>query len=165
MSAKIPAPPWSCQYRLNGGSLRGGLNGAIKMKRSASRRSSSRQLGLVSYVWKVVGTEIRLPMGEFPAHMPTFTVMRDGTLILAAQLMATPDLTRSPMNGGSCWSTLPADLRPSGRRWPLLFQFLATAPNPAQKGTGAPITRPPCCRTTMRTRSWNLPRIGRMANV
>ena len=52
-----------------------------------------------------VGTPIRLPSGEFPAHTPTFSVVRDGAIVLAAQLIQNPGAlttgseSLSPLNG------------------------------------------------------------------
>jgi hypothetical protein len=50
-----------------------------------------------------LGTAIQLPGGAFPAHTPTFTVMRDGTIVLAAQLIenpgSLPNESLSPRNG------------------------------------------------------------------
>jgi hypothetical protein len=50
-----------------------------------------------------LGTAIQLPTGEFPAHTPTFTVMRDGAIVLAAQLIenpgSLPNESLSPLSG------------------------------------------------------------------
>jgi hypothetical protein len=66
-----------------------------------------------------VRTEIRLPNGAFPAHAPRFTVMPDGAILLAAQLIETPRLTLGERNGrvllvnqagdpATPWRTIPA---------------------------------------------------------
>ena len=66
-----------------------------------------------------VGAEIRLPNGAFPAHAPRFTVMPDGAILLAAQLIETPQLTLGARNGrvllvnragnpATLWRTIPA---------------------------------------------------------
>jgi len=39
-----------------------------------------------------VGSEIRLPNGEFPAHAPRFTVAPDGAIMLVGQLIETSQL-------------------------------------------------------------------------
>jgi hypothetical protein len=52
-----------------------------------------------------LGTPIKLPGGEFPAHTPTFTVMRDGAIVLATKLIQNPGAlttaseSLSPLNG------------------------------------------------------------------
>jgi hypothetical protein len=52
-----------------------------------------------------LGTGIQLPSGAFPAHTPTFTVMRDGAIALTAQLIENPGAlatgleSLSPLNG------------------------------------------------------------------
>jgi hypothetical protein len=66
-----------------------------------------------------VGAEIRLPNGAFPAHTPRFTVMPDGAILLAAQLIETPQLTLDARDGrvllvnragnpATPWRTIPA---------------------------------------------------------
>lgn len=66
-----------------------------------------------------VGSEIRLPNGAFPAHAPRFTVMPDGAILLAGQLIETRDLKLGARNGrvllinaagnpATPWHTIPA---------------------------------------------------------
>lgn len=66
-----------------------------------------------------MGAEIRLPNGSFPAHTPRFTVMPDGAIVLAGQLIETPALKRGARNGrvlllnragnpATPWQTIPA---------------------------------------------------------
>jgi hypothetical protein len=83
-----------------------------------------------------VGTEVRLPTGQFPAHTPTFTVMMDGTIILAAQLIENPDLTRSPINGR------------------VLLVNHAGRPATAWTTMAAPVPVPGACAASCPKRNW-----------
>jgi hypothetical protein len=83
-----------------------------------------------------VGAEIRLPNGAFPAHAPRFTVMPDGAILLAAQLIATPQLTLGPRNGR------------------VLLVNRAGNPATPWRTIGAPVPVPDACSETCRKYQW-----------
>lgn len=84
----------------------------------------------------IVGSPIRLPNGSFPAHAARFTVMPDGSILLAGQLIERPDGAVAPRNG--------------------LILLVNKAGNPATSwgATPAPVPVPDACSEACHAQQW-----------